>query len=251
MDKDFAFLSFHCEYSSKGSTNIRDRAGVCFSPIFQGEGNGIIQDNSYTIKIYKLGKVLREKKLNNACLIDKKGIIHHLRVLKSIFSFKYRLKEHKDYFLLNLKLKADLIYHKYMLTWVRYLYEYPFNVFLLDANRAKKEPEFKFESIINLFNIIGATTKISDHGTTIHAIGETYRVKELLTIKEIKSRLKKLKRGHTRLNDIFKVIEDKAFDSISSEKSFKSSEYWLSENLFKKERLSVYKKNYTLIKSSL
>lgn len=261
MNKNFLMLNFCTEYSSEGNTQKNLSKDFCFGTIFYSEDNGIVQKNKYTIKLYKIGDWLNKKRQNNACLTDRAGIVHHLKILKSVFKFSYHLKENKDHFVLTMTLEGDLIYHKYMLSWVRYLYEYPFNVFLADACKLKEIPGFKFESIINLFNLVGATSGIIQHGTGIHAIGETGWFKALMTTKEIQARLKKLEGGHKHINDVFPVLhanggrgapEDKleGIETLEEyDNNLHSSDYWESEEEFNK-RLELYKKNYKILKDN-
>lgn len=261
MNKNFLMLNFCTEYSSEGNTQKDLRKGACFSTIFYSEGNGIVQKNKYTIKLYKIGDWLNKKRQNNACLTDRAGIVHHLKILQSVFKFSYHLKEKEDHFILTMTLEGDLIYHKYMLSWVRYLYEYPFNVFLADACKLRGNPEFKFESIINLFNLVGATSGIIQHGTGIHAIGETGWFKALMTTKEIQARLKELEGGHKHINDIFPVLHANGGRGAPKDKlegietleeddnNLHSSDYWESEEEFSK-RLELYKKNYKILKDN-
>lgn len=249
MKKNFVMLNFCTEYSSEGSTHKRMDRDACFGPVFHSKG---ILNNKYHIKIYKLGDFLNKKNQNNACLTDKKGIINHLRILKSLFKFNYKLKEERDYFMLTLSLNADVMYHKYLLCWVRYLYEYPFNVFLSDTNKLKKLPDFKFESVINLFNLVGATSCITDHGTQIHAIGETHLFKKLLTTYEIiKSIDKEIAEDRKWINEVFPVVRDKEFLTLDEDddSNLHCLEYWESEKEFN-DRLKVYKHNYKILKNN-
>lgn len=250
MDKKFRLLNFYTEYSSKGSTEVKMQVTYCFSDVFYSERNGIVQNNKYTIKLYKTEARLNEKN-NNFCLTDRRGIINHLRILKRLFKFGYCLKELDDYFELTVLIKGDIIYHKYFLCWVRYLYEYPFNVFLADANKLKKLPEFKFESIINLFNLVGATSGICLHGTGIHAIGVTENFKELLTLNEIKQSLKELEHGHTRINDTFPEVDENTLNNLNTiekggDGKLYSMHYWNSERSFS-ARAKIYKSNYKVL----
>lgn len=262
MNKNFTMLNFCTEYNSEGNTQVTMRRVACFGDIFRSEKNGIVQKNKYTIKLYKIGDLLNKEMQNNACLTDRAGVVHHLKILQSVFKFGYRLKENKNDFKLSLTLEGDLIYHKYMLTWVRYLYEYPFNVFLADAYKLKNIAGFKFESIINLFNLVGATSSIFQFGTDIHAIGETSWFKALMTTKEIQARLKELKGGGTFISDIFPVLHAKTGWNAPNKKlkdvttledinidydRLHSSDYWDSEEEFNK-RLELYKKNYKILK---
>lgn len=259
MNKNFLMLNFCTEYGSEGNTQKNLSKNACFSTIFYSEDNGIVQKNKYTIKLYKIGDWLNKKRQNNACLTDRAGIVHHLKILQSVFKFSYHLKENEDHFVLTMTLDGDLIYHKYMLSWVRYLYEYPFNVFLADACKLKKIDGFKFESVINLFNLVGATSGICQHGTGIHAIGETAWFKALMTTKEIQAKLKELEGGNKKVNDIFPILhanggwgapdknEIEGVETLEEEdNNLHSSDYWSSEEEFNK-RLKLYKKNYKIL----
>lgn len=257
MRKNFLMLNFCTEYSSEGNTEKHMRKAACFGEIFHSKRNGVIQRNKYTIKLYKLGDFLNKKRQNNACLTDRAGIVRHLRILKSVFKFSYNLKENEDHFILIITLHRDLIYHKYMLSWVRYLYEFPFNVFLTDAYKLKNKQGFKAESVINLFNLVGATSGIYQHGIDIHAIGETNKFKALMTTKEIQKTLTDLCGGNTYINDVFPIIyHDKRNDEINKVKGLKtleeehdnlhSSDYWESEEEFNK-RVELYKENYKIL----
>lgn len=252
-------LNFCTEYSSNGSTWKDMCQSACFNTIFHSEDNGIVQKNKYNVVLYKMGDWLNKKRQNNACMTDRAGIVHHLKILQSVFKFSYHLKENEDHFVLTMTLEGDLIYHKYMLTWVRYLYEYPFNVFLADAYKLKEISGFKRESIINLFNLVGATSGIDQRGVSIHAIGDTSLFKAPMTTKEIQAKLKELEGGYKRINDIFPILHTdkelvgpdnliKGVEVLEEEdNNLHSSEYWDSEEEFNK-RLELYKKNYkTLI----
>ena len=247
MKKNFLMLNFCTEYSSEGNTQKDLSKSACFGMIFGSKYNGIIQKNKYTIKLYKIGDLLNERRQNNACLEDRAGIVRHLKILQSLFKFSYHLKENEDHFTLTVTLEGDLIYHKYMLTWVRYLYEYPFNVFLADAYKLKRIPSFKFESVINLFNLVGATSGLNEGGTDIHAIGNTRHFKSLITTKEIKAKLKELEGGDKRINDIFPILpREKVETLIEDDYNLHSSDYWDSEEEFNK-RFELYKKNYKIL----
>lgn len=249
-------LSFCTEYSSDGNTKKTLGIDSCFSTVFHSINNGIIQKNKYIIKLYKMGDWLNKKRQNNACLVDRAGIVRHLKVLQLVFKFSYHIKEKEDHFVLIITFEGDIIYHKYLLSWIRYLYEYPFNVFLVDAYKLKEIPGFKFESIINLFNLVGATSGICQHGTSIHAIGETNWFKALMTTKEIQAKLKELEGGITNINDIFPVVYAKKYWVYNKVKGIKvlkednnslhSSDYWDSIEEFNK-RLKLYKKNYKIL----
>jgi hypothetical protein len=257
MDKNFLFTNFCTVYSSKGTINKRLSKEACFGEIFHYgvDASNPSIDNSYIIRIYPLGSKLYENKQNNACLVKRQDIINHLRVLKRLFKFHYELKsvveDGESFYKLKIQLNAPLIYHKYLLCWVRYLYEYPFNVFMLDAHRLKKLPIFKGTSLVNLFNLIGASSGINDHGTRIHAIGEIQEPKEFSTLSTILKRIDYVSKDiNPQVNNIFKRVAVQPFDILlDNDADLHSVEYWKSEKYFKK-RQEIYLSNYKLLKEA-
>lgn len=245
MKYNFTMLNFCTEYSSLGTINRKMKRGACFGTVFQNPKHTHL--NTYIIKLHKLGTTLSRDKYNNACLADKCGIRNHLRIVKSIFKFNYRIKETDNFFYIKVKLCGNIIYHKYLLTWIRYLYEYPFNIFLMEAHKLKQLPKYKFESIINLFNLVGATSHIDDWGCSIHAIGNIRLFKELLTIEEIKEALKRERNGY--INSIFPGLEDGNLCTLKEDfDTLHSLDYWESEEKFK-ARIGIYNKNYNILKN--
>lgn len=243
---NFSFLNFCTIYSSKGYIKKPLREDACFSTVFKRLPINKVVTNTYTIRLFK-GNTQIEKNNNNSCFVDRRGIVNHLRVLKALFPFNYKLKEAKRFFNLTVTLKASNIYHKYLLSWIRYLYEYPYNMFLLDVHRLKKISKFKYESIINLFNLVGATSDINDHGTRIHAIGEIPEFKKLTSSSEIKAILDN---NPNKLNNIFKTINNiKGLKRLQDDyDDLHTSEYWESEEKFQ-ERLDIYISNYKKLKT--
>jgi hypothetical protein len=257
MNKVFNFLNYYTKYSSTGDCKVPlpKQHYYCFGDIFHR--SDIVHNNTYTIHLFKYGKPVIVEKKNNAILTDRKGIVAHLRALKKVVNFNYRLAEKKDIFILKLHVKAHLFYHKYILTWVRYLYEFPFNVYLLDVARLTREPEFKWVSAINLFNIVGATCKYYGYGVNIHAIGSTSTFKKLKTNKELKKALNKyaIDGKQNSLNYIFAYIErdtrdNSPFKSITDVMQIVDLDFWKSDKDYQ-ERLDYYKYNYKILKSNI
>lgn len=260
---NFSFINYCTIYSSKGSTNLELESRACFANVFESRNNGILT-NTYTIKIYTENALenANEWHRGNICLTDRGGIVNHLRTLKSLFNFKYRVKNCETYFLVTIRLRGRLIYHKFLLSWVRYLYEFPFNIFLNEAKKLRELPDFKFESIINLFNLVGMTSRMSCYGTDIHAIGKTYCMKALITNKQLKKRLTDTKNNRDTLDNLFSTIYDpigfhteedtKKFGEIkvlrNARKLLYTLEYWDSDEEFE-NRLKLYKENYKVLKN--
>ena len=158
--RDFQFLCYHTEYSCKGAIGKKMGVSACFSRVFNAiDGENISED--YEIILYKGTKLAKEKNKSNSCLFTKKQISNHLKQAQRIYPFNFRITEVTNWgdgynvFKVHLKLiQAPGTFHKYLLTWLRYMYEYPYNVILYDAYKLKKDPCFRFTSISDLFNLV-------------------------------------------------------------------------------------------------
>ena len=232
---DFKFLNYHTEYGCEGTINKKFGGEACFGNIFRCGLDYL--DEKYLIRLYKKDHILKDKK-NNSCFVGIKEIKRHLKMISSLLVFdkyKFKIEEKENYFDVTLEIKADRLYHQYVLTWLRYLYEFPFNMILKDAKRMRKEKEFKFESLSNLFVVISnCYTDIFDR--EIHLI--SWGSPRLLKNKQISERMKNLiSEGDRKLNHIYenrqgqKIIKGKLYDL----------KFWESEENYNK-RLVEYKK---------
>ena len=234
---DFKFLNYHTEYKCEGTINKKFQKEACFGDIFKHDLDYL--EEKYLIRLYKKDYILKNK-ANNSCFVGRKEIKRHLKMISSLLVFdkyEFEIEEKENYFDVTLEIKADRFYHQYVLTWLRYLYEFPFNMILKDAKRMRKEKEFKFESLSNLFVVISnCYTDIFDR--EIHTISRGSS--RLLSNKQISERMKYLiYEGDRRLNHIYEnqqgqdIIKGKLYDL----------KFWESEKKYK-ERLVEYKKSY-------
>ena len=243
--KEFRYLSYHTEYSCSGTYNLKMGARVCFANVFN-----MVNDDSnikYKIRLYPGIDFCKKANHSNACLFSKQEIRNHLLQLKALYPFSYRvadkMKDDNKIIVIHLHLKdVPATFHKYILTWVRYLYEYPYNVILKDAYWLKKDPRFRFQSISALFNIVACCQKCY--------VGEGHSIREdhihtPITKAELKERIKKVK----CLNDIYKDMN--IGRNVLPEKigkfSYNDIEYW-SEELFNEVRKPVYVELYNRVK---
>lgn len=191
---EFKFLSYHTEYSSRGDLNKKMAIEACFSQVFRKDG---IKNAEYDVKIYKEDAVLKDHK-SNACYLTKKEVDNHIKIVKYLFDFEYEIKDEDDHFLVHIKLEDKKnIYHRYILNWVRYTYEFPYNMCLRDAMWMKKQnpKKYRFESIFNLFLLTSHC--YNGNYEEIHSVGKR---KLFITQKELKKSIEKC----SRLNDIVK-----------------------------------------------
>lgn len=241
--KEFRYLGYHTVFSCDGDVNVKMNSYACFAPAFKYLGNIKKSSVHYIIKIYK-GTALQRRNLSNMCFFDRKHIKNHINQLKDLFSIESKVYDGVDtefpYFVVELDIKnASGLCHKYALTWVRYLYEYPYNMILGDAYRLKEDPLFRFESIANLFNLISRCVPVyvgDGHGVVGNSgVG-------FLKRRELSARLNKeakLNSIYTRIN----IVRTEIPDEIGQYTSY-DIEYWESRELFEETRKPIYIKEY-------
>lgn len=220
-------------------------ARICFATVF----NKVNDDSNikYKIRLYPGIDFCKKAGRSNACLFSKQEIRNHLLQLKDLFPFSYRvldeMKEGNKIIVIHLHLKdVPATFHKYILTWIRYLYEYPYNVILKDVHWLRKDSRFRFQSISSLFNIV-ACCQVCYVGEG-HSIRE-YHIHTPITKAELKERIGEVK----CLNNIYKNMDigkDVLPEKIG-EFSYDDIEYW-SEELFNEVRKPVYVKLYNKVK---
>lgn len=248
--RDFQFLSFCTEYEMKrdGRVLINMAKNACFRRAYEWLSR---QDKKisaeYTIIIHKGCSWGKRNKYKNACVLERKELRYHLNQLKDAVPFLYRIKEvnnkRDSYFELHVKVtEGTIIQHKYLLAWIRYTYEYPYNVMLLEARKLRWEKGFRFESGFNLFNIVGQCFDLWPGG---HSVAYDNNV-ELLRKEALKRRLQNTS-SQARLNNIFNhshvshIAMIPRTSKINKKLSITDLEYWTNDQLFAEERLPVYK----------
>lgn len=108
----------------------------CYSYIFHVLNNyrNTILDGTYHIECYK---TFDESK-NNYCFMSKHEILLMLAYMRRTFGIKTHLKENNDSYFITLKIVGKSIKHKYILTFSRIFYEYPYNAVAKDVFRLKQ-----------------------------------------------------------------------------------------------------------------
>ena len=164
--------SYHVRYghSVKEENDYQIHESVCFSTLFS---NGC-KSKYYRIIILK-GEADLNKYYSNFCFFTKKEIKNHLKQIPNFCDIKFKIKDitykGDEAFQLDLFIDSSKrIVHKYVLTWVRSLFEWPFYLYLIHAKKLKQLPQFRFESVINLFNLVATVHRASFH-TDIHTFG--------------------------------------------------------------------------------
>lgn len=243
------WLNFYTEYSSTGHLLKKMSVESCFSNVFRMYCETPEVTNTYTLKIYHSPiQIMRNN--NNCCFLCEADIKKYINSCKKYAKFTYTLQKANDYYLLTLTLKANKLTHKFVLSYLRYLYECPYSLILFETFKIKKKcQELKHLSYLNLFNIIGATVPCYEHGVRIHAIGELPEWKQIMELKDIQQHLKSS--DLPEVNKIFTPLykfnnfSDKFITTINE--NWNKTDNWKSKKQ-RLERTKAYIKNYNYIK---
>jgi hypothetical protein len=202
-----------------------------------------ILKNIYTIRVCHSGKDITNG-YSNQCYLSLIDIKRYLNQGKKIVNYTYTITKDKDYYYITADVQDIHIAHKFILTYIRYLYEMPFALYLYEAVHLKRDcVEFKRLDYLTIYNIVSATIPNYGHGTDIHNIGDSYAFKKLLSVNEIKQCFNDP--NIMMLNDIFPKLEDPDFETLKFD--FKTTEPWK----FKKDRqqrIQTYLHNYNILK---
>lgn len=199
---DFKFLNYHTEYEVHGTSNKKMAPEACFAHVFQGPK---YMENVYKILIYR-GLNQAKKGEDNNCFLNKNQLFHHISILKKLYGFSFNIEEKVTkkllpYFELNLVIKGHNLIHRFILTWVRYAYEFPYNLYILDVYRLKKEEIFKHVNAINLFNLVSSCMNSGNGG---HMFTDPGTPVKILKFNGLKNRLNTLtKYDYPRLEQVF------------------------------------------------
>lgn len=253
--QDFCYLDYHTEYSCNGKLNQEMLNCACFEYIFNHVNQAKISIN-YRIILYKDITLIHDYHESNYCLLTKNQLENHLRQAQRIYPFTFKIEENNEYynengnwsvFEVNLQLNDVLgTFHKYLLTWLRYTYEYPYNVLLVDTYRLKQEKQFKFTSIANLFNLVLSCCDYEDL-RSIHQVPKVSSIPQSLKTKELKNKLTQI----TKLNELYKYLKNNSIDYIPDtidELQQTDIEYWESQDIYDKYRKPVYLNVYKELK---
>lgn len=251
--KEFRYLSYCTQYSCSGDISTKEIKAACYSKVFHSIFGQEQHSIKYNIIIYKGIKFAVEQHKNNACILSRREIRKHLDCAKRIIDFEYKISEEKrgDYpvYILHIKVDACSTFHKFLLTWVRYMYEFPYNMLVLDVIRLKRKPEFRFTSRTTLMNLVIGCYYDDDLG--IHQIPKCQKVVSKLSINSLREMIKNV----SKLNDIYHVISKIPYIIDSNVKNSEEKnihamdlEYWIDEELYATKREPVYLEVYKKIR---
>ena len=196
----------------------------------------------------------RHRAYNNFCLLGKKDIEEHFAYLNETYGIDCDVKvfgdgwkelgdsevPEEDYYL-KLHLNATPGQQVFALTWCRHLYEYPFNVFLIDALHLKEEfGEFRNEHLANILQVVGSTYGYYREDQCLCPPN-----RELIT----EEKLCKYLTGHKVITAAWTSLKEEKKTAIKhllnsfNEKEVKMAKYWLDPQTFD-QRKNTYLQNY-------
>lgn len=157
---DFSFTNYHTVYDAiSPEFNISTKGAACFSQVFRKlEGMALKKQLPihYNIWINKDPDHVRVNRKDNFCFFTKKELYNHINLLKKLFDFKFSIKENENSYTVSIDLLGTCLMHKYLLTWIRFSYEHPYNIALLEVNKLQQLPEFRFIAKVNIFNLLSS-----------------------------------------------------------------------------------------------
>jgi hypothetical protein len=173
------------------------------------------------------------------CLITRKELVSLLNSFKNVFTIKYKITDSEmdeyDAYEVNIKFKTKKYYVVlFILTVLRYSYEFPYNVILRDAFKLTKLSEFKWMNLISLCNLVQSCTFNDWDGRTLHGLLERNNACNK-TKKSIHHTISRVRRIH-------RIFKPGKIEGPLHDKARNTLEYWTDEKQFER-RLEVYKKN--------
>lgn len=170
---DFSYTNYHTIYECYGSVGHDMGSDSCFHTVTKDEAS-FNMDNHYVVRFYKSIEYLRNNSNNNFCPFTGEEIKRYLHILTTYFPFDYSLEsvrmtpngcentddyddDESTYDVYELKLHISGFYmkHKFILKMIRVLYEYPFNMAMVDTMRLMKQEKFRTYGYFNIYMMIG------------------------------------------------------------------------------------------------
>lgn len=249
----FQYLSYDTVFDAKGDKDLDCARNACFAPILNRGTN--IHNEEYNLYLVHDPKYALNKNRSNLCFLSLKQLKKHIYLARRLFPFEYSVEEteYEGYptYKVHLKLNANHFYHRYLLTWIRYAYEFPFNLILMDAIRMK-HCYLNRESIANLFVLCANSycegPEFYNSGHAISYQGCNFLKERLLKagIDSIAAKNDK----YSRVNDLYRQLNpviNKKYPRLKGKNS-RYLEYWIDQDDFEK-RAKVYLKGYKILKN--
>lgn len=263
-------LNWSTYYDSKGTIgDIGNDEDITYQrACFHDTYPDTLDDVEQHIKIaIKKGTGELKKFNNHYCPFSKSKIIEHIEYLKDLFDFDYNIEDRSNQYVININFVGKGIYFRILVTWIRYLYEFPANMALKDVYRIKDLPKFKDINIFSLSTLV-LDSLLGGFYYDDHLCNNEHPSR-LVTLNELKHEIESLIESgcEFRTMDIFEpedVVKQRAI------KANRNQDYtqklvdmniwhadggrlgymkdWMSKGLFKL-RLALYRKTLKILKN--
>jgi len=249
VDK-LSYLNYATVYSAQGDRDVVMGKHACFA---EAINRGTIQKEHYEMYLIRDKRFAIEKRFSNLCLMNEAQLRKHIWLARRLFPFKYTV-ENSEYdrhpaFKVTIDLDAPLFYHRYLLTWVRYAWEFPYNLIMEDALRMKHQYLPK-ENIPNLYVLCSDSIVSCPTGNdSLHGIpcGGASFLREC----ELKARINELSASkYGRLNELYPSkyeVHCKLEKTTDDANKWPYLDYWNDPEEFQ-ERAKIYLRNYKILK---
>lgn len=244
------YLHYSTIFSTEGDIKLSMESRACFADAL----NRRLQNVEYTLELIRDPNYALNSHMSNLCLLGERELKKHIGLARRLFPFKYSVKptvyEGYDAFEVKLSLDAKHFYHRYLLTWVRYAYEFPFNIILNDTIRMKHE-YLRKESYTNLFVLCADCFYQGPAYNSGHSISYSrWNYSKFLKESELRDIINTIAQENScwsRVNNIY-PSENEVFSKIlPSTGNENYLDYWLDVEAFE-ERAKTYLSGYKLLK---
>lgn len=166
--ESFNYLNYSCKYKYKIENEplidySNTNTNICFYKLFDKLSPDIIKKNTFikmdlSIYINKNDKLFIQDRYNNICIFTKREIKYFLNVLKSIYNIEYELLDYIDennneLYEIKFNINNTPFQIKTICTYIRYLFEAPYNIILREAINIKQQ-KIKGLYRLNLIELI-------------------------------------------------------------------------------------------------
>lgn len=165
---DFKYSNLCTIYSCSGACSLERRERPCYhSAVENLRSNSSNNFINYSIIVLDGESYAISANVKNACYLNKQQIKTHLKQINKYLNkpvkFTVTNTDYKGFsaFKIDISITGSKRDHLFALTWIRHLYEYPFNLILLDAHRLRRDPKYTFTSYLNLCCLIKGAMKHS------------------------------------------------------------------------------------------
>lgn len=276
---EFNYLNYYTIYSCVGDVDHEMDNDSCFHTVTKDDCKPFM-DNHYTIRFYHDINYIRDNCNNNFCSFNIHELMAILGMISSYRKFEFHVTDAYDtmkyieniednddydddnnydtqykYYELDVHIKDSLIWHKFILKMIRSLYEYPFNMAMVDVLRLMNIEKFQQYGLFNIYMMVGFTLAQSssismcdDQFVCSRYNGIPKFMQRPALIKRINDIQKQANENNTKaiFNDIveyngnpneIKDYFENRFVDTSDVKDYKK--YWCDPEMFE-ERLDIY-----------